>query len=86
MPADADVLDALRAREVDGVIEDLPIARYAATQKSDVSVVAEIATGDHYVMAVAPDNGGLMAKIDAELAKLESSGRMEQLRGKWFGG
>jgi ABC-type amino acid transport substrate-binding protein len=86
LPADGDLLDALEARDVDGVIEEVPIARYAATQSHDVKVAAVISTGEHYVLAAAPDNGALMTKVNRALDRLGTSGRLAKLKAKWFGG
>jgi ABC-type amino acid transport substrate-binding protein len=84
-PADADLLAALEDRRVDGVIEELPAARYATTQSRRVAVAAVIETDEQYVLAAAPDNGALIARLDRALAKLETSGRLAKLKTKWFG-
>jgi ABC-type amino acid transport substrate-binding protein len=85
MPADTDLIDALEERSVDGVIEELAVARYAATHSKDVQVASVIATDRQYVMAAAQDNGALMKRIDRALAKLEANGKLAKIRTKWFG-
>ena len=85
MPADADLIEALKDRTVDGVVEELAVARYAMTQSNELKVASVITTGRQYVMAAAPDNAALMKRIDRALAKLEANGKLAKIRRKWFG-
>jgi ABC-type amino acid transport substrate-binding protein len=85
MPADADLIEALKERTVDGVIEELAVARYAITRSKALKVASVIATGRRYVLAAAQDNGALMKRIDRALAKLEANGKLATIRTKWFG-
>lgn len=84
MPADADLIEALKERTVDGVIEELAVGRYAATKSRQLEVAAVIETGRKYVMAAAPDNGALIARVDRALERLEANGKLEKIRAKWF--
>ncbi len=86
MPADADLIEALKERTIDGVVEELAVARYAVTQSKKLKVASVITTGRQYVMAAAPDNGALMKRIDRALARLEKNGKLAKIRTKWFGG
>jgi ABC-type amino acid transport substrate-binding protein len=85
MPADADLIEALAERTVDGVVEELAVARYATTQAKDLQVTSVIETGRSYVMATATDNGALMKRLDRAVAKLEANGKLAKIRAKWFG-
>lgn len=80
-----DVLGALRGNEVDGIVDDLPFLARADVRGPDVSVVARITTDDDYVLAVAPDNAGLRDLLNDALRRLRANGKLETLRGRWFG-
>ena len=80
-----DLLVALRGSEVDGVVDDLPVLARADVRGPDVIVVARIATGEDYVLAVAPDNGGLKDLLNDALRRLRANGKLDALRGRWFG-
>ena len=85
MAADADLIEVLEDRLVDGAIEELAVARYAVTQTKGLKVAASISTGRGYVFAAAPDNGALIDRVNRALARLESSGRLAKMKVKWFG-
>lgn len=86
LPATDDLLEALRQRKVDAVVDELAIARFAAKESSEFSVAANIETGESYVLATAKDNGGLIAKVNAALARFKARGGLTKLEKKWFGG
>lgn len=80
-----DLLVALRGKEVDGIVDDYPFLARADVRAPDVSVVARIPTGDDYVLATAPDNSGLRDLLNDALRRLRANGKLETLRGRWFG-
>lgn len=84
-PASEDLPAAVLAGEADASVDDLPVVEYAAVRSEDLAVVGEIETGDHYVLATAPDNRGLVELVDEALMGLRENGRLEALLGKWFG-
>ncbi len=80
-----DVLVALRAEQIDGVVDDLPVLAYVDARSGDLSVVTRIPTGESYVLAVAPDNAGLKELLNDALRRLRANGKLESLREHWFG-
>ena len=80
-----DAVLALAARQIDGIVDDLPVLAYNDSRSNDAVVVAEISTGDRYVLALAPDNRGLTDAINDALRRLRSNGKLETIRARWFG-
>lgn len=86
MAADVDLIEGLEQRTVDAVVEEHAVARYAVKRsKARLRIAEVIDTGRRYVIAAAPDNGALITRVDRALARLESSGKLEKIRVKWFG-
>jgi polar amino acid transport system substrate-binding protein len=85
MPTDADVRDAVEERTVDGAIEEVAIARYAAKKDDDLKIAAVISTGRQHVFAAAPDNGALIVRINGALGRIRTSGRLQKIETKWLG-
>ena len=85
LPATDDLLEALRQEQLDAIVDELPVVRFAAHRNDRFAVGADIKTGGGYVMAGAPNNAALIAKVDEALAKLKSNGTLTRLQYKWFG-
>jgi ABC-type amino acid transport substrate-binding protein len=85
LPTTDDLLEALRARKVDAVVDEGVIARYSAKRSRAYAVAATIDTGESFVLAAAPDNGGLIANVNAALERFGARGGMAKLEEKWFG-
>jgi polar amino acid transport system substrate-binding protein len=83
--APEDLLTALRGRQVDAAINDLAVLRFQQVRAKDVVVVAEMTTGEHYVLAAGPDNRGLAELVNKALVSIRSSGTLDAIKGKWFG-
>lgn len=80
-----DAVTALAERQIDGALDDLPVLAYIDKRVPDVVVVDEVATGDEYVLALAPDNRGLTDAVNDAIGRLRSNGKLETLRIRWFG-
>jgi polar amino acid transport system substrate-binding protein len=80
-----DLVTALRAKQIDGVVDDLPFLRYLQVTLNDVVVVDTIATKESYVLATSADNKGLVDAVNEALRRLRAEGRLKALRAKWFG-
>jgi ABC-type amino acid transport substrate-binding protein len=85
MPTDADVLEAVESRAVDGAIEELAVAQYWANERKGLRVAAVISTGRQHVLAAAPDNGALITRINRALERLRTNGSLAKIEAKWFG-
>jgi ABC-type amino acid transport substrate-binding protein len=80
-----DLITALRAGRIDGVVDDLSFVRYMQVTLRDVVVVETIDTGKSYAFATSPDNKGLVDAVNEALRRLRTKGKLKALRGKWFG-
>ncbi len=80
-----DLLTAVRERTVDAVIDDEALGRFVQSRSKDLVVVDEIATGENHVLVAHPDNGALMAVVDAALRDMREDGRLSRLEKKWLG-
>jgi polar amino acid transport system substrate-binding protein len=79
-----DAFNALRARQIDAVMLDVPIvAGEAAKAGSGFEVVGRFPTGEQYGGVVEKDSPNL-AVIDRVLEQLKSEGYLEQLKQKYF--
>lgn len=68
------------------MVVDLPVAKYMLTNSfSDLDVIAEIATGEQYGIAVSKDNPNLTKAINKALEDMKSDGTMDSIETKWFG-
>ena len=85
VPAVEDLRDAVHSRSVDAALDDIAVMKYAAKQSREFAVASTVKTNEQYVMATSPDKGGLMGRVNAILAELETNGTLGKLRRDWFG-
>lgn len=62
------------------------VLKYAIKDHPDFEVVEEIPTGEKLGIAVGKDNKPVLDAVNATLADLKSSGKLDELNKKWFGG
>jgi ABC-type amino acid transport substrate-binding protein len=86
LPDPAQVLDALRAGEVDAALTDHLTALQSVYAGGDVAVVGEPLTDELYVIAVRRSESALLAAIDGALAALREDGALDALQEAWFSG
>ncbi len=86
MPTTDDLLAAIRGRQVDAAVDELAIARFAAKQSRAFAVASRITTDEDFVFVTSPDNGELVRRVNAALARLERTGTLTKIQRKWFGG
>lgn len=84
-PAPEDLLAGLRDREVDALVEELPVVRHAQTVSPEFQVVHVVDLDSSYVVAAAPDNRGLIRLVNDALQALADEGILRDLRERWFG-
>ena len=75
---------ALAARDIDAILQDLPVNAYRATQDDEVVVVETYPTGEEYGFAVKKDSEELLDFINAGLATLHDDGRFDEIYGTYF--
>jgi ABC-type amino acid transport substrate-binding protein len=81
-----ELYESLRTGDLDGVIDDSPIARhFAACKDGLVYVTSYEGTEAEYAIAVRKGNDQLRLRINAELTKLEADGTLANFRRRWFG-
>lgn len=85
LPTTDDVLEAVSQKKAEAAVDELAVARFAAKESREFEVASTIDTDERFVIAAAPENGGLIDRVNAALAKLESTGDLSKLRKKWFG-
>jgi len=81
--ADA-ALMAVKTGEADAALVDAVSAYGFLGQQGWVKIVGEPLTDERYVIVVRPDSRRLLAETDAALSALRASGRLAELRTKWF--
>ncbi|WGL53907.1 ABC transporter substrate-binding protein [Nocardioides sp. BP30] len=82
-PSDAEEFQALKAGQVDALLQDLPV-NLAHQQAGGYKVVEKYSTGEKYGLAAKKGNTGLIDAIDADLAKMKSDGTYTTIYNKYF--
>jgi polar amino acid transport system substrate-binding protein len=80
-----DAFNALEADQVDAVINDCPVSKYAERAHKDLVVVQAIKTDELYGFAFRKGSDALRSAVNKELAKLEQDGDLAKISDKWFG-
>jgi len=80
-----DAFNALEAGQVEAVINDCPVSKYAEKAHPDLVVVQAIETNELYGMAF-KKGSDLREPVNEQLAKLKKDGDLEKISQKWFGG
>ena len=82
-----DLITALKAGQVDAVIQDSPINGYAATKSGGELVVSKVfdGAGEEYGFVVPKDNPGLTAALNTGLDKLKADGTYKTILTKYLG-
>lgn len=82
-----EMIAALKAGQVDAVIQDSPINGYAATQSSGELTVSKVfdGAGEAYGFVVPKSNPGLRDAMNASLKELNDSGKYKEIITKYLG-
>ncbi|MDY6895487.1 MAG: basic amino acid ABC transporter substrate-binding protein [Thermotogota bacterium] len=70
-------------KNIDVIVLDNPVAE-RFTETDPVEIVGIIKTNENYGMAVAPGNEDLLNMLNEGITKLQESGTMDELIGKYF--
>jgi polar amino acid transport system substrate-binding protein len=76
---------ALEGRQVDAILQDLPVNAERALSNDATALTATFPTGEQYGFAVAQENTALAAAVNAALAATRSSGTYQEIFEKYFG-
>lgn len=80
-----ELFGALSSGQIKGILQDLPINGYRATQDDSVEVVETFKTDEQYGFVVKKGNAALLAAINAGLAEARTDGTYNDLYKKYFG-
>ena len=83
-PDPAEVLDALRAGEVDAAMVDHLAALQVVYAGSDLTIVGQPLTDNLYVIAVRRHEDSLLTAINDALAAFRKDGTLDVLKETWF--
>jgi ABC-type amino acid transport substrate-binding protein len=84
LPDPVEVLDALRAGEVDAALTDHLTALQTVYASGDLTVVGEPLSDDLYVIAVRRYDRSLLVAINDALVALRDDGTLDALKKSWF--
>lgn len=79
-----DAFKALQTGQVDAVINDFPVSKYAERSKKDLVVVQRIATGEEYGFGFNKEDTKLRDAVNKALAELKDDGTYTTIYKKWF--
>ncbi len=86
-PQNAAAVQALKNRQIDGLVVDLPTAFYVtAVQVPNSTILGQFPTnggGEHFGMVFAKGNP-LVGCVDAALAKLKANGTLTRIQHQWL--
>jgi polar amino acid transport system substrate-binding protein len=82
-PGDGEMYPALAAGQVDALLQDLPV-NLEHTKKGKFVIVEQYDTDESYGLAIKKGNTALLKDVNAQLAKLKSSGEYQKLYDKYF--
>jgi polar amino acid transport system substrate-binding protein len=80
-----DAFNALAQGRVDGVVNDFAVSVYAASQKPQLKVVAQIPTNEGYGLVFPKDNPALRDAFNTGLATIKADGTYDEIYRKWLG-
>jgi ABC-type amino acid transport substrate-binding protein len=79
-----DAFKALQAGQVDAVINDFPVSKYAERSKEDLVVVDTIETGEEYGLGFAKDATALRERVNRALQEMKDDDTYTKIYRKWF--
>jgi polar amino acid transport system substrate-binding protein len=82
-PSDAEMYQAIQAGQVDALLQDLPV-NLEHTKKGKFAIAQQYDTDESYGLAMKKGNTALVKDVNAQLAKLKSSGEYQKIYDKYF--
>ena len=82
-PSDAEMYSAIKAGQVDALLQDLPV-NLDHTKDGKFQVVEKYSTDEKYGFAIKQGNDALVKEINDELAKLHDDGTYDDIYNKYF--
>jgi polar amino acid transport system substrate-binding protein len=81
-----DAFNALEAGQVEAVINDCPVSKYAERAHKNLVVVQAINTNELYGFPFRKGADALRTAVNTQLAKLKKNGDLAKISEKWFKG
>jgi len=82
-PSDAEMYSAIKAGQVDALLQDLPV-NIEHTKDGDYTIVEKYDTGEEYGFAVKQDNTALRDAINEQLTELRDNGTYDEIYNTYF--
>jgi polar amino acid transport system substrate-binding protein len=82
-PSDAEMFQAIKAGQVDALLQDLPV-NLDHQKAGGFTIVQTYSTNEQYGIAIKKGNTGLVNDVNAQLKKMRSNGTYDQLYNKYF--
>jgi polar amino acid transport system substrate-binding protein len=82
-PSDAEMYQAIKAGQVDALLQDYPV-NYVHQQQGGFEIVETYNTGEEYGLAIKKGNTGLVDDVNEQLKKMQDDGTLEQLTNKYL--
>src|SRR6478609_1404340 len=82
-PSDAEMYQAIKAGQVDALIQDLPV-NLNHQQDGGFTIVQTYSTNEQYGLAIKKGNTALVNDVNAQLKKMRSDGTYDQIYNKYF--
>ena len=82
-PSDAEMYQAIKAGQVDALLQDLPV-NLNHQQAGGYQIVQTYNTNEQYGLAMKKGNTNLVDDVDKQLQKMRSDGTYKQLYDKYF--
>ena len=82
-PSDAEMFNAIKAGQVDALLQDLPV-NLAHTEDGDFELVEKYDTGEQYGFAVKQDNTALRDAVNEQLSELRDNGTYDKIYNEYF--
>jgi ABC-type amino acid transport substrate-binding protein len=79
-----DAFKALQAGQIEAVINDFPVSKYAERSKQDLVVVDTIETDENYGLAFAKKSTDLRSRVNDALTEMKQDGTYARIYKKWF--
>ncbi|MEY2969509.1 MAG: hypothetical protein RIQ64_2136 [Actinomycetota bacterium] len=75
---------ALEGKQVDAILQDLPVNAERALKDDKTVLTATFPTGEQYGFAVAQDNTALGDALNAGISELKANGKYDEIYAKYF--
>jgi ABC-type amino acid transport substrate-binding protein len=79
-----DAFNALQSGQIEAVINDFPVSKYAERSKQDLVVVDTIETDESYGLAFAKDSTELRDRVNEALQEMKDDDTYTEIYRKWF--